>query len=143
MVATPRTLAWDPRLLETGSEELEGLVMAGPTNSLAPALRKSLAQAHLNGLRVYPAEAFAEAVFRKVLLREVDEEWVLDRELALAQSAGAPAPQPTGQNSQPDPQNAEAEAKAKRRAQATAEMKAKGQQAPQREEEEEEARRRR
>jgi lipopolysaccharide/colanic/teichoic acid biosynthesis glycosyltransferase len=36
---------------------------------------------------VYTAEAFAEAVFRKVLLREVDDEWVLDRELALAQSA--------------------------------------------------------
>jgi lipopolysaccharide/colanic/teichoic acid biosynthesis glycosyltransferase len=61
--------------------------MAGHAAALPPALRKSLAQAHLDGLRVYTAEAFAEAVFRKVLLREVDDEWVLDRELALAQSA--------------------------------------------------------
>ena len=83
---SPRVEPWDPRLLVQG-EQLEGVVMASPTGILAPALRKSLAQAHLDGMRVYTAEAFAESVFRKVLLREVDEEWVLDRELALAQSA--------------------------------------------------------
>ena len=85
--SSPRAEAWDPRLLEGGSETLEGVVMAGPSGALPPAMRKSLAQAHLDGLRVYTAEAFAEGVFRKVLLREVDDEWVLDRELALAQSA--------------------------------------------------------
>lgn len=84
---SPVALAWDPRLLETGPELLEGVALAGPATALAPATRKSLAQAHLDGLRVYTAEAFAENVFRKVLLREVNDEWVLDRELALAQSA--------------------------------------------------------
>ena len=84
---SPRLQPWDPKLLEQGVDALEGVVMAGHAAALPSALRKSLAQAHLDGLRVYPAEAFAEAVFRKVLLREVDEEWVLDRELALAQSA--------------------------------------------------------
>ena len=84
---SPRLQPWDPKLLEKGADALEGVVMAGHASALPPALRKSLVQAHLDGLRVYPAEAFAEAVFRKVLLREVDEEWVLDRELALAQSA--------------------------------------------------------
>ena len=84
---SPKLQPWDPRLLQEGSDSVEGVVMAGPTATLPPGLRKSLAQAHLDGLRVYPAEAFAESVFRKVLLREVDDEWVLDRELALAQSA--------------------------------------------------------
>ena len=84
---SPPVLAWDPDLLREKSGELEGIVMAGPAGRLPAGLRKSLAQAHLDGLRVYTAEAFAESVFRKVLLREVDEEWVLDRELALAQSA--------------------------------------------------------
>jgi len=84
---SPRIEAWDPQLLKEKSEELEGVVMAGPAGGLPADLRRSLAQAHLDGLRVYTAEAFAESVFRKVLLREVDEEWVLDRELALAQSA--------------------------------------------------------
>lgn len=82
-----RLQPWNPQLLEAGSDELEGVVMAGNAGMLPAELRKSLAQAHLDGLRVYTAEAFAEAVFRKVLLREVDDEWVLDRELALAQSA--------------------------------------------------------
>lgn len=84
---SPHLQPWEARLLGSDSEEVEGVVMASPAGTLPPALRRSLAQAHLGGLRVYPAEAFAEAVFRKVLLREVDEEWVLDRELALAQSA--------------------------------------------------------
>ena len=84
---SPSALSWDPRLLESGPELLEGVVLAGPVAALAPDTRKRLAQAHLDGLRVYTAEAFAENIFRKVLLREVDEEWVLDRELALAQSA--------------------------------------------------------
>ena len=84
---SPRLQRWNPQLLEAGSDELEGVVMAGHAGTLPAGLRKSLAQAHLDGLRVYTAEAFAEAVFRKVLLREVDDEWVLDRELALAQSA--------------------------------------------------------
>ena len=84
---SPKLQPWDPRLLQEGSDSVEGVVMAGPTATLPPGLRKSLAQAHLDGLRVYTAEAFAESVFRKVLLREVDDEWVLDRELALAQSA--------------------------------------------------------
>jgi len=84
---SPRLQSWDPRLLEEGADTLEGVVMAGPAAALPPDLRKNLAQAHLDGLRVYTAESFAEAIFRKVLLREVDEEWVLDRELALAQSA--------------------------------------------------------
>jgi exopolysaccharide biosynthesis polyprenyl glycosylphosphotransferase len=84
---SPRLQPWNPQLLEAGSDELEGVVMAGNAGMLPAGLRKSLAQAHLDGLRVYTAEAFAEAVFRKVLLREVDDEWVLDRELALAQSA--------------------------------------------------------
>ncbi|MEY5062638.1 MAG: UDP-N-acetylgalactosamine-undecaprenyl-phosphate N-acetylgalactosaminephosphotransferase [Verrucomicrobiota bacterium] len=84
---SPRLQAWDPRLLGEGADFVEGIVMAGPAATLPPGFRKSLAQAHLDGLRVYTAEAFAESVFRKVLLREVDDEWVLDRELALAQSA--------------------------------------------------------
>ena len=84
---SPRIEVWDAKLLKEKSEELEGVVMAGHAAGLPPNLRKSLAQAHLDGLRVYTAEAFAESVFRKVLLREVDDEWVLDRELALAQSA--------------------------------------------------------
>ncbi len=84
---SPRLQPWNPQLLEAGSDELEGVVMSGNAGMLPAGLRKSLAQAHLDGLRVYTAEAFAEAVFRKVLLREVDDEWVLDRELALAQSA--------------------------------------------------------
>ena len=84
---SPKLQPWDPRLLETGGDQLEGLVMASQAPLLPTALRKSLVQAHLDGLRVYTAEAFAESVFRKVLLREVNEEWVLDRELALAQSA--------------------------------------------------------
>ena len=84
---SPRLQAWDPRLLGEGADFVEGIVMAGPAATLPPEFRKSLAQAHLDGLRVYTAEAFAESVFRKVLLREVDDEWVLDRELALAQSA--------------------------------------------------------
>jgi exopolysaccharide biosynthesis polyprenyl glycosylphosphotransferase len=84
---SPRLQPWDPRLLEEGADSVEGVVMAGPAATLPPGFRKSLAQAHLDGLRVYTAEAFAESVFRKVLLREVDDEWVLDRELALAQSA--------------------------------------------------------
>lgn len=84
---SPTVQPWDPRLLESGADELEGVVMAGPAGTFPTDLRKSLAQAHLDGLRVYPAEAFAESVFRKILLREVDDEWVLDRELALAQSA--------------------------------------------------------
>jgi exopolysaccharide biosynthesis polyprenyl glycosylphosphotransferase len=84
---SPSLQPWDPKLLKQGADELEGVVMAGPAGAFPPALRKSLAQAHLDGLRVYTSEAFAEAVFRKVLLREVDDEWVLDRELALAQSA--------------------------------------------------------
>jgi len=84
---SPRFEPWNPRLLEAGAEELEGVVMASHASVLPVGLRKSLAQAHLDGLRVYTAEAFSESVFRKVLLREVDEEWVLDRELALAQSA--------------------------------------------------------
>lgn len=82
---SPRVEAWDSELLER--DDLEAVVMAGPAGALPADLRKSLAQAHLAGLRVYPAEAFAESVLRKVLLREVDDEWVLDRELALAQSA--------------------------------------------------------
>lgn len=84
---SPRLQPWRDSLLEPRSDELEGVVMAGPAGTLPADLRKRLAQAHLDGLRVYTAEAFAEAVFRKVLLREVDDEWVLDRELALAQSA--------------------------------------------------------
>jgi len=84
---SPRLQPWDPRLLQEGADSVEGVVMAGPAATLPMGLRKSLAQAHLDGLRVYTAEAFAESVFRKVLLREVDDEWVLDRELALAQSA--------------------------------------------------------
>ncbi|NDA26084.1 MAG: exopolysaccharide biosynthesis polyprenyl glycosylphosphotransferase [Verrucomicrobia bacterium] len=84
---SPEIRAWDPALLEHGSEQVEAVVMASHAGTLPPPLRKSLAQAHLDGLRVYTAEAFSEAVFRKVLLREVDDEWVLDRELALAQSA--------------------------------------------------------
>jgi exopolysaccharide biosynthesis polyprenyl glycosylphosphotransferase len=84
---SPRVQRWEAGLLDPGSEEVEGVVMAGSAGAFPPDLRKSLAQAHLDGLRVYTAEAFAEAVFRKVLLREVDDEWVLDRELALAQSA--------------------------------------------------------
>lgn len=84
---SPRVEPWDPHLLEAGADQLEGLVMASHASVLPAALRKSLAHAHLDGLRVYPAEPFAESVFRKVLLREVDDEWVLDRELALAQSA--------------------------------------------------------
>jgi len=84
---SPRIQRWESGLLDPGSEGVEGVVMAGSAGSFSSDLRKSLAQAHLDGLRVYTAEAFAEAVFRKVLLREVDEEWVLDRELALAQSA--------------------------------------------------------
>lgn len=84
---SPGVERWDPGLLDPGSEDVGGLVMAGSASSFPPELRKKLAQAHLDGLRVYTAEAFAEAVFRKVLLREVDDEWVLDRELALAQSA--------------------------------------------------------
>lgn len=84
---SPQFQPWDPRLLEAGGDRLEGLVMASPATLLPTALRKSLVQAHLDGLRVFTAEAFAESVFRKVLLREVNEEWVLDRELALAQSA--------------------------------------------------------
>ena len=71
----------------SASKDLEGVVMACPAGVLPPGLRKQLAQAHLAGLRVYTAEAFSETFFRKVLLREVDDEWVLDRELALAQSA--------------------------------------------------------
>lgn len=81
---SPRVEAWDSGLLE--SHGLDAVVMASPAGTLSADLRKSLAQAHLDGLRVYTAEAFAESVFRKVLLREVDDEWVLDRELALAQS---------------------------------------------------------
>lgn len=85
--ASPVAQSWDPRILESGPELLEGVALAGPAENLAPAIRKSLAQAHLDGLRVYTAESFAENLFRKVLLREVNDEWVLDRELALAQSA--------------------------------------------------------
>lgn len=84
---SPRLQPWDPRILKEETDSVEGLVMAGPAVALPPGLRKSLAQAHLDGLRVFTSEAFAESVFRKVLLREVDDEWVLDRELALAQSA--------------------------------------------------------
>ena len=83
--ASPRVEAWDSALLER--DDLEAVVMAGPAGALPADLRRRLAQAHLAGLRVYPAEAFAESVLRKVFLREVDDEWVLDRELALAQSA--------------------------------------------------------
>jgi len=84
---SPRLLPWDAKLLDPTAESLEGVIMASPAGILPPGLRKQLAQAHLAGLRVYTAEAFSETFFRKVLLREVDDEWVLDRELALAQSA--------------------------------------------------------
>jgi lipopolysaccharide/colanic/teichoic acid biosynthesis glycosyltransferase len=41
---------------------------------------------HLRGARVLTAESFAETVFGKIFLRDVDEEWVLDRELSLMQN---------------------------------------------------------
>lgn len=84
---SPRLQPWGEDRLVSASKDLEGVVMACPAGVLPPGLRKQLAQAHLAGLRVYTAEAFSETFFRKVLLREVDDEWVLDRELALAQSA--------------------------------------------------------
>jgi len=84
---SPHLLPWEAKLLDPSSDQLEGVVMASPAGILPSGLRKQLAQAHLAGLRVYTAEAFSETFFRKVLLREVDDEWVLDRELALAQSA--------------------------------------------------------
>ncbi|NCY16785.1 MAG: sugar transferase [Actinobacteria bacterium] len=61
--------------------------MASHIRVLPAALKNRLAKLHLGGTRVITAEFFAESVFGKILLRDVDEEWVLDRELNLTQNA--------------------------------------------------------
>jgi len=84
---SPRVEAWNSVLLESRGRDFASIVLASPAAVLPAPLRRALSQAHLDGLRVYSAEAFAESVFGKVLLREVDDEWILDREINLAQSA--------------------------------------------------------
>jgi len=83
----PRTESWDHQSLRKSDSRREGIVMASHFRMMPVPLRKKLAALHLAGSRVYTAESFAETVFGKVLLRDVDEEWVLDRELNLTQSA--------------------------------------------------------
>ena len=86
-VGSPRMAAWNPKRIERGDPKRTGIVMASHIRLLPAALKNRLAKLHLGGTRVITAEFFAESVFGKVLLRDVDEEWVLDRELQLTQNA--------------------------------------------------------
>lgn len=85
---SPLLRAWNPKILEQHDPARAGIVMASHIGQLPQGMGKRLAELHLSGTRVFTAEAFAESVFGKVLLRDVDEEWVLDRELSLTQSEG-------------------------------------------------------
>ena len=85
--ASPRMEPWSLSSLKRADPKRLGIVMASHLRQLPTALHKKLAEIHLSGNRVYTAESFAEKVFGKILLRDVDEEWVLDRELNLTQSA--------------------------------------------------------
>ena len=84
---SPRTEPWDPKIVERAAPGRQGIVMASHISLLPGTLGKKLAEIHLAETRVFTAEAFAETVFGKVLLRDVDEEWVLDREISLTRSA--------------------------------------------------------
>lgn len=84
---SPRMERWNRQSFWSGDARRDGIVMASHYRLMPAPLRKKLAALHLAGSRVYTAESFAETVFGKVLLRDVDEEWVLDRELNLTQSA--------------------------------------------------------
>lgn len=83
---SPRMEAWSPKILQWHDSSRMGVVMASQLSLLPQALGKKLAEIHLSGVRVFTAEAFAESVYGKVLLRDVDEEWVLEREFNLTQS---------------------------------------------------------
>ena len=84
---SPRMKAWSPKVVERTDANRLGIVMASHIAHLPLALKNQLTKIHLGGVRVITAEFFAESVFGKVLLRDVDEEWVLDRELSLTQNA--------------------------------------------------------
>ena len=83
---SPRMQAWSPKSIERSDPNRLGIVMASHIQLLPTALKKELSRLHLRGARVLTAESFAETVFGKVFLRDVDEEWVLDRELNLMQN---------------------------------------------------------
>lgn len=85
---SPLLEAWSPKILERSDPGRLGIVMASHIGRLSHPMGKKLAEIHLSGARVFTAEAFAESVHGKILLRDVDEEWVLDRELSLTQSEG-------------------------------------------------------
>ena len=85
---SPMVEPWSPKTIERRDPGKLGIVMASHIGRLPRGMGKKLADLHLSGTRVFTAEAFAESVFGKVLLRDVDEEWVLDRELSLTQSEG-------------------------------------------------------
>lgn len=84
---SPKMVPWSLKTLRENDPQRLGIVMASHFRQMPSALHKKLAALHLAGSRVYTAESFAESVFGKILLRDVDEEWVLDRELNLTQSA--------------------------------------------------------
>ena len=84
---SPRMEAWSLQALDRFDPKRLGYVTASHIRLLSPSLKNKLSKLHLSGVRVLTAESFAESVFGKVLLRDVDEEWVLDRELSLTQSA--------------------------------------------------------
>ena len=84
---SPKTVPWSIQALTRHDPNRVGIVMASHLRELPAGLHKKLAEIHLSGNRVYTAESFAEKVFGKILLRDLDEEWVLDRELNLMQSA--------------------------------------------------------
>ncbi|NDC80149.1 MAG: exopolysaccharide biosynthesis polyprenyl glycosylphosphotransferase [Verrucomicrobia bacterium] len=86
-VRSPEIGPWSLQALKQPDPNRVGIVMASHLRELPAGLHKKLAEIHLSGNRVYTAESFAEKVFGKVLLRDLDEEWVLDRELNLTQSA--------------------------------------------------------
>ena len=85
---SPLLEAWSPKILERSESARMGIVMASHLGVLSRPMGRKLAEIHLSGARVFTAEAFAESVHGKILLRDVDEEWVLDRELSLTQSEG-------------------------------------------------------
>ncbi|NCY21625.1 exopolysaccharide biosynthesis polyprenyl glycosylphosphotransferase [bacterium] len=83
---SPRMEAWSPKILQHRDSSRMGVVMASHPGLLSRTLGKKLVEIHLSGGRVFTAEAFAESVYGKVFLRDVDEEWVLERELNLTQN---------------------------------------------------------
>ena len=84
---SPRMAAWSLKILDRIDPKRLGYVTASHIRAFPPTLNNRLSKLHLSGVRVLTAESFAESVFGKVQLRDVDEEWVLDREFSLMQSA--------------------------------------------------------